>query len=71
MSEKDDPLIMELIQRVTRLEERTSAIEKFMDNFQDRLDKLEKSLEKVDGRIWAVLSGIAVSIIIQILIGVL
>jgi len=70
----DPPLIIEisaLKERVARLEERTSAVEKFMSSLQDRLDKLEKRLEKVDGRIWAVLSSIALSIIIQILMGVL
>jgi len=70
----DNPLIIEisaLKERVARLEERTLSVEKFMSSLQDRLDKLEKRLEKVDGRIWAVLSSIALSIIIQILMGVL
>ena len=38
--EKDDPLILDLAQRLSRVEERVSGLEKFMDSLQRRLDGL-------------------------------
>jgi len=68
--EKNDPnglLMIEisgLRERVARLEERTESLE-------DVVNYLKQRIEKLDSKIWAILSGIAVSILIQILTGLL
>jgi hypothetical protein len=61
--EADDPIVIDLIQRVTRLEERTSALER-------DVTYIKSVLEKVDSRIWYIIVGIAVSILTQILLRV-
>ena len=68
--EKNDPngpLMIEisgLRERVARLEERTESLE-------DIVNYLKQRIEKLDSKIWAILSGIVVSILIQILMGLL
>ena len=68
--EKNDPngpLMIEisgLRERVARLEERTESLE-------DVVNYLKQRIEKLDSKIWAILSGIAISILIQILTGLL
>jgi len=69
-SEKNDPsnpLMIEisgLRERVARLEERTESLE-------DIVNYLKQRIEKLDSKIWAILSGIVISILIQILMGLL
>jgi len=69
--EKDDPLILDLAQRLTRVEERVSGLEKFMDSFQKRLDNLEERLSKVDNKTWWILGSVIVGILLTILTRVL
>jgi len=72
MSKKeDDPLILDLAQRLSRVEERVSGLEKFMDSFQDRLDKLEERLSKVDSKTWWILGSVILGILLTILSSIL
>jgi len=69
--EKDDPLILDLAQRLSRVEERVSGLEKFMDSLQRRLDGLEERLSKVDSKMWWILGSVIVGILLTILTRVL
>jgi hypothetical protein len=71
MSEKegrnDDPLILDLAQRLSRVEERVGGLEKIVSILSDRLDRLEKRLDKIDSKTWGILTGVLVSIALIIL----
>ena len=72
---KDDddginPLIFELAQRVTRLEEKTNSLDKTINLLKEKIDRVENTLDKIDGRTWAIIAGIVVSIAIEILVKV-
>jgi predicted RNase H-like nuclease (RuvC/YqgF family) len=58
--DRDDPVILDLVQRVTRLEAQVSDL-------RQSLNRLEESLDKLDSRLWYVITGIALSILVQIL----
>jgi hypothetical protein len=72
---KDDddginPFIFELAQRVTRLEEKTNSLDKTINLLKEKIDRVETTLDKIDGRTWAIIAGIVVSIAIEILVKV-
>lgn len=71
---KDDdginPLIFELAQRVTRLEEKTNSLDKTINLLKDKIDRVENTLDKIDGRTWAIVAGVIVSIVVEILVKV-
>jgi hypothetical protein len=75
MSEKegkdDDPLILDLAQRLSRVEERVGGLEKIVGILSDRLDRLEKRLDKIDSKTWGILTGVILSIITIILTKIL
>jgi chaperonin cofactor prefoldin len=58
--DRDDPVVLDLVQRVTRLEAQVSDL-------RQSLNRLEESLDKLDSRLWYVITGIALSILVQIL----
>ena len=58
--DRDDPVILDLVQRVTRLEAQVSDL-------RQSLNRLEESLDKLDSRLWYVITGIALSILVQVL----
>lgn len=60
--EADDPIILDLFQRVARLEERTSALER-------DVTYIKRVLTRIDSRLWYVVAGIAVTILTQIILG--
>jgi len=64
---ENNPLVIEIAslrERVARLEERTESLEGVIKYLKSRIEKL-------DGKVWAILSGVILSILIQIVIGVL
>jgi hypothetical protein len=61
MSEEDNPLILDVAQRLSRVEERVGGLEK-------RLDRLERRLEGIDTRTWGILGSIIIVILLQILL---
>ena len=69
--EEDPPLIFDLAQRLTRVEERVSGLEKFMDSFQKRLDQLERRLSAVDNKTWWILGSVILGILLTILTNIL
>jgi phage shock protein A len=71
MSKKEekanDPLILDLAQRLSRVEERVGGLEKIVGILSDRLDRLEKRLDKIDSKTWGILTGVLISIALIIL----
>ena len=62
--ELENPVIVDIIQRVTRLEEKFSALEKM-------LSFLKEKIEKIDERTWFIVAGVVISILVQVLVAVL
>ena len=67
----DDPNVVQLIERIAKLEEKIASVEK---RFEDRIAELDKRIERLEcavkeysARLWALLAGIAVSIALQVL----
>jgi len=56
-SKKDDPIS----ERVARLEER-------VQNLSDRIEKLEQLVNRLDSRLWYIVTGIGITIGLQILL---
>jgi hypothetical protein len=67
----NDPLILDLAQRLSRVEERVGGLEKIVSILSDRLDRLEKRLDKIDSKTWGILTGVILSIITIILTKIL
>jgi len=63
----NDPIVIDLVQRVTRLEERVSALEKIIGLIKEKLDRVDSSISSVDNKIWYVLATILISILIEII----
>jgi hypothetical protein len=62
--DKDDPIVIDLVQRVSRLEERTNSLERSVEYLKQRIELL-------DSKMWWVLGGVILSILIQILFHVI
>jgi hypothetical protein len=60
----EDPVIVDIIQRVARLEEKFSALEKM-------LSFLKEKIERIDERMWFIVAGVVISILLQVLAAVL
>ena len=67
----NDPDIVQLIERIAKLEEKITNVEK---RFEERITSIEKRIEKLEcavkeynTKLWTLLAGIAVSIALQIL----
>lgn len=67
MDEKENPLIMDLAQRVSKLETRVEGLEKTITMLYDRIRSLEEKVDRIDSRVWYILTGVIASIAIQIL----
>lgn len=68
---KDDPILVDLIARVARLEERVNGVEKVISLLKEKIEVLEGRAEKIDNRTWWILATIAISIIVQVLLRVI
>jgi archaellum component FlaC len=68
---KEDPIIIDLLQRVSRLEARVDGVEKVMNILKEKVEQLEEVVKSVDSKTWYIVAGIAISILMEILIAVL
>ena len=60
----DDPVILDLLQRVSRLEAQTSSL-------NESVSRLREGVERLEGRLWAILTGVVLSILLQVLMRLL
>jgi hypothetical protein len=58
--DSNDPVVIDLLQRVSRLEARVDALEK-------AIGELRAKIDSIDTRTWYILSGVILSILIQVL----
>jgi uncharacterized Rmd1/YagE family protein len=58
--DSDDPIVIDLLQRVSRLEARVDALEKTMNSLREKI-------ERIDSKTWYILTGIILGILIEIL----
>ena len=59
--DSDDPIIIELVQRVARLEAKVDELDK-------DFSEIKKYLSRLDYRIWFIVTGIIISILIQLML---
>jgi tetrahydromethanopterin S-methyltransferase subunit G len=59
-SKPNDPIFLDLVQRVARLEEKSIGLERSVNALSDRIGSIE-------GKMWWIIAGIVVSILLQIL----
>jgi uncharacterized coiled-coil protein SlyX len=69
--DQNDPVIIDLLQRVSRLEARVDGLEKTLNALNDKIGKVEESTEKIDEKVWYILAGILVSIAIEVLVTII
>jgi uncharacterized Rmd1/YagE family protein len=67
-SRRDDPLFLDLVQRVARLEERVNGVEKVVALLKEKIEGLESHISRIDNRLWYVITGVALSILVQVLL---
>jgi len=67
----EDPVIVDIIQRVTRLEEKFSALEKMLGFLKEKIEAVESVTERIDERTWFIVAGVVISILVQVLVAVL
>ena len=58
--DEGDPLVIDLLQRVSRLEARVDALERALNSLKERA-------ESIDSKTWWILTGVVLSILIQVL----
>ena len=74
MTEEDDPLVLkvaELTVRVDRLEQSMSKMESDMSKLKDDVSWLKKLYFGMNRKLWGILSGVILAILIQILFKVI
>jgi len=49
--DKDDPIVVDILQRVSRLEERTFSLEKEISWLKEATKELKSSIEKLEGKL--------------------
>jgi len=67
---REDPIVIDLLQRVSRLEARVDGVEKIMNILKEKVEKLEQLVKEVDSKTWYIVAGIVISILIQILLAI-
>jgi hypothetical protein len=69
--EYGDPVIVDIVQRVARLEEKFSALEKMLGLLREKIEEVESLAERIDARVWFIVAGVVISILVQVLVAVL
>jgi len=69
--DQEDPVVIDLLQRVSRLEARVDGLEKTLNSLNDKIDNVEQYAEKIDEKVWYILAGILVSIAIEVLVTII
>jgi hypothetical protein len=67
----ENPVIVDIIQRVARLEEKFSALEKMLNFLKEKIESVESVTERIDERTWFIVAGVMISILVQVLVAVL
>jgi chromosome segregation ATPase len=57
---QDDPIVIDLLQRVSRLEARVDSVERSVAEMRERV-------ESIDSKTWYILSGVILTILIELM----
>ena len=69
--EVNDPIIVEIMQRLARVEARVDSVEKEISWIKEALKDLKERLESLDSRTWLILAGILATLLVEILLRVI
>jgi hypothetical protein len=58
--DQDDPIVIDLLQRVSRLEARVDGLERTINMLKDKIDS-------IDGKTWYILTSVILAILLEIL----
>jgi hypothetical protein len=58
--DQDDPIVIDLLQRVSRLEARVDGLERAINTLKDKIDS-------IDGKTWYILTSVILAILVEIL----
>jgi hypothetical protein len=63
MREKEggDPILLNAMERIARLEERSASLEKLVN-------MLKEKVESIEAKVWWIITGVGISILLQILL---
>jgi len=64
----NDPIVIDLLQRVARLESRVDSLERTLQSLDKKIDSVEESIKEVDSKTWYIVAGILVTIAIDLLL---
>jgi len=67
----NDPIIVEIMQRLARVEARVDSVEKEISWIKEALKDLKERLESLDSRTWLILAGILATLLVEILLRVI
>jgi archaellum component FlaC len=67
----NDPIIVEIMQRLARVEARVDSVEKEISWIKEALRDLKERLESLDSRAWLILAGIVATLLVEILLRVI
>jgi archaellum component FlaC len=67
----NDPIIVEIMQRLARVEARVDSVEKEISWIKEALRDLKERLEGLDSRAWLILAGIVATLLVEILLRVI
>jgi archaellum component FlaC len=65
---KNDPIVSGFLSDISDLKIKVARLEERQNNLEKTVEYLKKKIEGIDSKVWYILSGVIVSIILQILL---
>jgi len=65
---KNDPIVSSFLSDISDLKIKVARLEERQNNLEKTVEYLKQKIEGIDSKIWYILSGVIVSIILQILL---
>ena len=66
-----DERLIDLAMRVAKLEQQVNDISHDLQNIEEALKRIYSRFDKIDNRLWALLSGVILTILLEILLKIL
>jgi len=65
---KNDPIVSSFLSDISDLKIKVARLEERQNNLEKTVEYLKQKIEGIDSKVWYILSGVIVSIILQILL---